>query len=354
MSGGAVARDPGGGPRRSWIALLAGVVFPVLLLVAGIVVPAVAWSRLPGQIADHWTAGGTANGTGSRLPAFAVLLVLGVAGLALASAGWAVGRRRPAGGSARRGAGGLVNWPSRRPATWPAAAGLGAAGVFLTATSTGSVIMVTAANLDGGGLPGAGVSPGALPALIGGAAVLAAGTGYLLRRCAGAGAAPGAQPRASLGLRPGERAVWAGRARARWALPTGLLVMAAGAVAGTAAGQWVTGAPLLAVGLIVLCFTSVRVTVAARGLTVGYGPLGLRLTRIPLRRIASAEAVERTAFSFGYRGSLLVFGTAAVALRRGPALRLALRDGKSFLVTVDDAATGAALVNDLVAAAAQE
>jgi hypothetical protein len=33
-------------------------------------------------------------------------------------------------------------------------------------------------------------------------------------------------------------------------------------------------------------------------------------------------------------------------------LRLTLRDGKTFLVTVDDAATGAALLNDLIAAAA--
>jgi len=39
----------------------------------------------------------------------------------------------------------------------------------------------------------------------------------------------------------------------------------------------------------------------------------------------------------------------AVALRPGPALRLTLRDGKTFLVTVDDAATGAALLNDLIA-----
>jgi hypothetical protein len=38
-------------------------------------------------------------------------------------------------------------------------------------------------------------------------------------------------------------------------------------------------------------------------------------------------------------------------LRSGPALRLALRNGKTFLVTVDDAATGAALLNDLIAGA---
>ena len=46
-----------------------------------------------------------------------------------------------------------------------------------------------------------------------------------------------------------------------------------------------------------------------------------------------------------------MFGHAAVVLRRGPVLRLTLRDRKTFLVTVDDAATGAALLNDLIAAA---
>ena len=88
--------------------------------------------------------------------------------------------------------------------------------------------------------------------------------------------------------------------------------------------------------------------VAARGVTVGYGVLGLRLTRIPLRRIAIAEAVEREKLGLPFAGSLLMFGDVSVVLRSGPALRLTLRDGKTFLVTVDDAATGAALLNDLI------
>jgi hypothetical protein len=67
-----------------------------------------------------------------------------------------------------------------------------------------------------------------------------------------------------------------------------------------------------------LCFTSVRVRVAARGVTVAYGVLGLRLTRIPLQRISGAEAVRRTTPSFGYRGSLLVSGSAAVVRAAGP------------------------------------
>jgi hypothetical protein len=117
--------------------------------------------------------------------------------------------------------------------------------------------------------------------------------------------------------------------------------------AGTAAGLTAIGVFLtaMATGSVLL------VSVATRGVCVSYGVLGLRLTRIPLSRIASAVAVDLRSFSFGYRGSLLVFGSAAVILRRGPALRLTLRDGKTFVVTVDDAATAAALLGDLIAAA---
>jgi hypothetical protein len=39
----------------------------------------------------------------------------------------------------------------------------------------------------------------------------------------------------------------------------------------------------------------------------------------------------------------------AIVLRRGEALELTFRGGRRFAVTVDDAATGAALLNGLVA-----
>jgi len=139
--------------------------------------------------------------------------------------------------------------------------------------------------------------------------------------------------------------------RTRWPLATWWLAVLLGL--GVLDRTLIT--QLIFVGVVVvialLGFTSVRVTVAARGVTVGYGVLGLRLTRIPLRRIAFAEAVEREKSILPITGSLLTFGDVSVVLRGGPALRLTLRDGKAFLVTVDDAATGAALLNDLIAAA---
>src|SRR6185437_8205159 len=131
-----------------------------------------------------------------------------------------------------------------------------------------------------------------------------------LRRYGGPGAVDHDAPRSSLGLRAGERAAWSGRARARWVWPAGLLLVAAGVLVAVMAARWTPAVVLLVVGVLLLGFTSVRVRVATRGVTVGYGALGLRLTRIPLQRIASAEAVERGSFAFGYRGSLALFGAA--------------------------------------------
>jgi hypothetical protein len=329
---------PGAPHRGLAAALVCGI--EAALLATMVAVPAALWSRLPRRLADHWTLAGTANGSGPRLGTFLALGVIAVPGTALFLAGWFTGRRGGRAGRLR---------PGR--AVTGTAVGLTAVGVFLTAMATGTVLLVSVVNLGGRGLRSDSVGPGAMPLLVGGAALVTAFAGLVLRRYGGFGAADGGATPASLGLRAGERAVWSGRARAAWALPAGVVLVAAGALAWALAGWWEPGLLLLITGTMLFGFTSVRVTVAARGVSVAYGAFGLRLTRIPLSRIASAAAVELRSFSFGYRGSLLLFGSAAVILRRGPALRLTLRDGKTFIVTVDDAATGAALLNDLIAAA---
>jgi Protein of unknown function (DUF1648) len=310
------------------------------LLATMVAVPAALWWRLPPRLADHWSFAGTANGSGPRLVTFLVLGTSAVLGTALFVAGWFAGRR-----------GAPV--PSGRTARAATAAGLTAIGVFLTAMATGSVLLVSVVNLGGGDLRSDSVGPAAVPLLVGGSALVTAFAALALRY-RGLGAPDGDAAPARLGLRAGERAVWSGRARAAWALPAGAVLVAAGALilalATQRVTQWDPGIVLLIAGTMMLGFTSVRVRVATRGVSVSYGALGLRLTRIPLPRLASAAAVELRSFSFGYRGSLLTLGTAAVILRRGPALRLTLRDGKTFTVTVDDAATAAALLNDLIAA----
>jgi hypothetical protein len=339
MTGQPGLPGPAATPHRGLAAALVGVL-QAALLATMVAVPAALWSRLPPRLADHWTLDGTANGSAPRLVTFLALGVIAVPGTALFLAGWFAGRRGGRVGRLR---------PGRTAAG--TAAGLTDLGVFLTAMATGSVLLVSVSNLGGGGLRSHSVGPGAVPLLVGGSALVTAFAGLVVRRFGGFGSPDSEAPLASLGLRAGERAVWSGRARAAWALPAGALLIVAGALTGVLARQWDPAVVLLIAGAMMLGFTSVRVTVAVRGVSVGYGVLGLRLTRIPLSRIASAAAVDLRSFSFGYRGSLVLFGSAAAILRRGPALRLTLRDGKTFIVTVDDAETAAALLNDLITAA---
>jgi hypothetical protein len=299
-------------------------VLPAALLATLVAVPAAAWPRLPGRVGDHWTFAGTVNGSAPRLVPFLVL-----------------------GGLALFGAAMLLSGLARRS---PAKTGLITTGLFVIALAVATSVMVTVANAGVSSWREASVGAAGICGLAGAPVALTAAASYLLRRYGGPGTIDDGGARPSLGLRATERAIWAGRARARWPALAGTALLAGAAPLGLAA-QWGPTVALLAAGVAMFGFTPVRVTVAARGVTVAYGPLGLRLTRFPLRRIERAEAIDWTAFSFGYRGSLAVFGNAAVALRRGPALSLTLRDRKTFVVTVDDAATGAALLNDLIAAA---
>lgn len=118
-----------------------------------------------------------------------------------------------------------------------------------------------------------------------------------------------------------------------------------------AGNDWALALSILAVSPAVWLLASVRVTTSASGVKVAYGPLRWPVTRIPLRRVTHAEAVEVVPTGWGYRGSLRLFGRAAVIVRKGEGLELSLTGGKSFVVTVDGAVTAAALLNDELARA---
>jgi len=181
------------------------------------------------------------------------------------------------------------------------------------------------------------------------AAVLGA-LGRRLWPGSGVASAPGAQ---ALPLAPGERAYWSGVAHNRW-----FLLIVAGMViqfgifsllpskAPTAFGS------ALLIQLLVLpvleLLSRIRVSINEQGLTIHYGHLGWIRQRVPLARIVRAAAFELEPLAhggWGYRGSLRWRGRAAVVVRSGSALRLELRDGTQLSVTVDDAETGASLLN---------
>lgn len=155
----------------------------------------------------------------------------------------------------------------------------------------------------------------------------------------------------TLGLGPGERAVWLQAVDSPLIIVIGVLVgvgMVMTAIVANDPLLWITTAVTLAV---LALFAHVLVRIDATGLEVQYGPIGWPRTKIPLNRIDSArtEVIDPLAWGgWGYRGIMALTGRAAVILRYGPGIIVELDNGKEFCVTVDDAERGAGLLNDLV------
>jgi len=194
---------------------------------------------------------------------------------------------------------------------------------------------------------GAWVLFGLIPAFVVGGAV----TVVVWRLAPGTTGPPAsAGPRPTVDLAPGQAASWKGNARAAWGWAPPLAVVGVGVAILVITGQGIIGVPAVALGVALSAFDSIRVTVDREGLRIRYSWLAWPVTHIPLEQIVGASAIELRPTEWGgwgYRGSRRAFGRAAVVLRAGPAIRLDLTDNKTFAVTVDDAATGAGLLNDL-------
>ena len=94
-------------------------------------------------------------------------------------------------------------------------------------------------------------------------------------------------------------------------------------------------------------FVEVRVTIDASAVRVT-GPIAFPRVTFPFTRIAKVSAIDVRPMKvggWGYRGSLTVFRRAAWVVRAGPGLQLDLRDGRRFVVTVDDAEAAARFVS---------
>ena len=151
------------------------------------------------------------------------------------------------------------------------------------------------------------------------------------------------------GSTAGERAAWTGRAQLAWWIP--LVLAAIGAVLVIAARSPIGAIPVALLLLLYLALGWIRVSVDARGLRIRYGLLPRPVTSVPLGDIRRAERVDLAPLEWGgwgYRGSRKAFRRAAVVLRSGDAIKLQLTDGSEFAVTVDDAATGVALLAGLL------
>jgi hypothetical protein len=308
----------------AWIAGTTG-----LGLLAALAPLVLGWQHVPEPLATHFGASGVPNGQMSRVGWASMLALMG---LVPAFASWPYARApvpvRGAGlrlGAVGFGAGlnavlsALLLWHNWERGSWRDARPFEA----------WSIALVLAAPL-----------------------LLGLPLGVLANRWWPDAPGPVEGTREALPLASGERAYWSGTASNGWFALVALFVMLEGAAFQLMFSRTGGNTFLLVVHLSLLLvlelLSKIRVTVNERGLTIRYGRLGLLRQRIALDRIQSAAHFELDPWQnggWGYRGSLRLGARAAVVVRAGSALRLALRDGKQLLITVDDADTGARLIN---------
>ncbi|MCA5893318.1 DUF1648 domain-containing protein [Isoptericola sp. NEAU-Y5] len=288
---------------------------------------AVAWSwsgELPAEAASHWSGSGVPDGFST--PSSLVLLCTALA-LGLVALFCAIGTLAGSAASTRR---------------------IAAAGSVWSGGFAGGLLLVTLAPQRGlDDASQVGLSAGAMalvlvaplvPAVV--AAMLVPGDPVL----AAAAPVPSDAPRVA--VRDGERVVWLRRATGGPGLAVGavsILVTVALAVVTQTWGMLVV--PVLLAGLFVAMFAfSVRVD--GSGLTVR-SVAGWPGTHVPAAEVLAASVVHVSPFrefgGWGWRvGS---GGRVGVVLRQGEGLLVERSGGRSLVVTVDDAATAAALLN---------
>lgn len=318
--------------------LYVGAGIPVVVTAASVGLQ-IAWmGDVPTPVATHWGPGG-ADGFGS--PWTYPALTAGV-GLLLPAVLVAIATR-----SIRRGA--------RGPMVRGLAASMAWLATFIAALSAGAIAIqrgladaADVADLDA--VIGASLGLGLIVGALGWFVQPAQRTRWATRERA-----------AAVELQPGERAVWLGTAAAG-PLLTGILVGATVVMVclaivflarGDAYGWLFAGLAVLFVALIAT-MTVFRVRVDARGVEAR-SPLGWPRFGVPMADVASAEVAHIDGLSeFGGWGVRAAPGAFGIILRNGEALSVVRESGRRFVVTVDDAATAAGLLEALRARAPRE
>jgi hypothetical protein len=319
------------GTARAWPWMVAGgaaglTALPLMLL----------WDRLPDPVAVRWSVSGAPNGPMPKV----ALLVLCCALLALFA--WLASRRTPHTATAE----------SRASAEAGAIRLMAIGGMLMPAI----VALCVALNLDRPDWrQAAPLTPRGFGLLF-----LPTALALILGFAARAFGGP-RMPRPEAIQRPGHpteaksapstsiqsSGSWTGHASNRATLP----IIAAIGIASiylAAQGHLLLASLQVPVMIVLELLSTIQVTVDATGVTVRYGHGGWVRQRIDMERVGSASVTQLGAFSpygWGYRGSLKLLKRAAVVVRAGTGLRLDLRDGRRFVVTVDDAQSASHLIN---------
>ncbi|MFP3712864.1 DUF1648 domain-containing protein [Puerhibacterium sp. TATVAM-FAB25] len=312
-----------GAPAR-YPALAAGAAGLALPLAAA----AVAWGwrdELPDPVASHWS-GARADGFMSLEADLAVMV--GTTAL-LAALFTAMGVRAGQAAATRR---------------LTAALSVGT-GAMLAVLVTGSLAAQR-------GLADAAAAPApGTPTALGLAAMVALGavTWFLVPGdppSPAREAVPADAPRIELGA--GERAVWLRRTAGGLGIAVGAVALLVATATAVATGTWGALVVPLVLALALTAMFAFTVRVDAAGLTVR-SALGWPRSHAPAGEVERASVVEvsplRDFGGWGWRVGR--GGRVGVVLRAGEALLVERTGGRSLVVTVDDAATAAALLNTM-------
>ena len=297
-----------------------------------------AWrAELPQPIATHWGGSGGPDRFGSLATAYVVSLVLGLGLPALVSATTLPLLRRGARGPNVRILGSM-------------AAGISA---LAAALNVWSIAMQR-------GLADAHDGPSVWPALAAGVgAGIAVGVGAWFFQPRQSTLVEGLQHGAPLDLGRGERAVW--MRTVALARPYAALLYAVvgglglGAIAWWNAGDEAPACIYLGssafVALVVAATTRFHVKVDDTGVSV-VSALGVPRMGVALADVADAGVAHVNGLvEFGGWGVRQRPGALGIIMRNGESLQVTRRNGKRLVITVDDAATAAALLMALAARA---
>ena len=297
----------------------------------------ISWlGDLPASIAVHWGPGGAPDRFG---PAWSSPLLAAILGYGLAGLFTGIGV-----GVSRSGEWGPV---------------LRFLGALSCGLSVFLMTLLTAGLAVQRGLADAAQAPSILLplAIAAGAGLVTGAVAWFLQPAVAVSGGTATTPDSGLTLAPGERAVWlrtTTMARpAIFAIVGVALLMAAVAIAaGLTGGQlWGLFAGLAALFAILAATTCVfRIRVSDAGLRVR-SIAGFPRFRVALDDIAGVSVVNVSPVAqfggWGIRSGL--DGRFGIVLRGGEAIQVARRSGGPFVVTVDDAATGAAVLSALAA-----
>lgn len=314
--------------------LLIGGALPVAIALAATLLMAGWLPELPDPIAVHWSGAGP-DGFGPALPFILAPLIIAVLFSVFAVAtSW---RTAPDGSP-------LFNQKL----------------VLVTAVWLSTMLSVGFAGSVAGqrGLAQAKDAPDVGIALAIGAAAglaLAVAAWFALPRGVSSVVEAGHEPK-PVDLRGEERLSWSHSARLGNAILIliGLIVvLVAGAVFFTSSvsrpGAIFAVVILVLVAALAVATTWWRVSADRRGFTVR-GALGWPVKNIPLTDIRTVQVVDVTPTRDfgGYGWRWTVDGRSGVILRAGPAIEVTAASGKRFVVTVDDADTGAGVLAALL------